>query len=82
MANFCELCAKQTIAGRRIRHHHSIGWKYRAPRKTRVFKPNLRPAKLFIDDNTRPVTMTVCMKCYKKLRKDSAPVVAEAKVEA
>jgi len=71
MANYCELCAKQTMAGRHIRHAHSIGWKYRAPKKPRIFKPNLRKVKLYVENNDRPVTVTVCMKCYKKLRKDA-----------
>lgn len=69
MAKVCELCGKQTVAGRRIRHAHSIGWKYRAPRSLRTFKPNLRKVKLLTTEGKVKKT-TVCMKCYKRLRKD------------
>lgn len=77
MANYCELCAKQTMAGRHIRHAHSIGWLYRAPKKPRVFKANLRKIQLYNDDGSKAFKATVCMKCYKKLRKE-----AEAESEA
>ena len=66
MAKVCELCGKSTVAGQRIQHHHSIGWKYKAPRSKRKFKPNLRKAKVNIDGKEKKIT--VCMKCYKKLR--------------
>lgn len=81
MSKICELCSKQTIAGRRIRHHHSIGWKYRAPRKTRVFRPNLRSVKLYVNDTNTAITATVCMKCYKKLRKESEAAHVESHTE-
>jgi large subunit ribosomal protein L28 len=69
MAKVCELCEKSTVAGRRIQHHHSIGWKYKAPRSRRTFKPNLRNIKV---DNAGDVqTITVCMKCYKRLQKEA-----------
>ncbi|OGC36350.1 hypothetical protein A3K02_00905 [candidate division WS6 bacterium RIFOXYD1_FULL_33_8] len=69
MAKVCELCEKSTVAGRRIQHHHSIGWRFKAPRSTRVFKPNLRKIKVEIDGDV--VTVNTCMKCYKRLQKDS-----------
>lgn len=75
MAKICELCGKSTIAGGRIQHHHSIQWRFKAPRTTRVFKPNLRKIKVDIDGKVQ--TLTVCMKCYKRMRKDQ-PEVAEA----
>lgn len=69
MAKVCELCGKSTIAGRNIQHHHSIGWKYKAPRSTRTFKPNLKKIKVDVDGDVRSIY--VCMKCYKKLNKEA-----------
>lgn len=79
MARYCELCGKQTMAGRHVRHAHSIGWKFRAPKKPRTFKPNLRNAKV-VDGEGKVSKVTVCMKCYKRLQKDQAD--AEAKIMA
>lgn len=66
MSKVCEICAKATTAGKRIQHHHSIGWRFKAPRTNRVFKPNLRSVDLDVEG--KKVKATVCMKCYKKLR--------------
>lgn len=30
------------MSGRHVRNTHSIGWKYRAPKKCRVFKVNMQ----------------------------------------
>lgn len=77
MAKVCEICGKSTVAGRRIQHHHSIGWRFRAPRKTRQFKPNLRSIMVEIDGKETKVS--TCMKCYKRLRKEQ-PEVFESQV--
>ena len=69
MAKVCELCGKSTTAGRRIQHHHSIGWRYKAPRSKRVFKPNLRKIKVDIEGDVKSIY--TCMKCYKKLKAES-----------
>jgi large subunit ribosomal protein L28 len=69
MAKVCELCGKSTIAGKRIQHHHSIGWKYKAPRSVRTFKPNLRKLKVNVEGNSKRID--VCMKCYKRLKLES-----------
>ena len=69
MAKECFLCGKSTVAGRNIQHHHSIGWRFKAPKTTRQFKPNLRNVDIEIDGKT--VKVPVCMKCYKKLRKEA-----------
>lgn len=68
MAKTCELCKKTTISGNRIQHKHSIGWRYKAPKTKRGFKPNLRSASVDIDGT--PTKVNVCMKCYKLLRKE------------
>lgn len=82
MARQCEICGKSTIAGKRIQHHHSIGWRFKAPKKNRVFKPNVRNIKAEV--NGKVQSISVCMKCYKRLRKEdsvasSAPKAVEAK---
>jgi len=68
MSKECILCGKSTVAGRNIQHHHSIGWRFKAPRTTRQFKPNIRKVKMEVDGKTRKVS--ICMKCYKKMRKE------------
>lgn len=64
----CAICEKQDMAGRRIQHHHSVGWRFKAPRSLRVFKTNMR--KVDINVNNTVVRANVCMKCYKKLKKE------------
>lgn len=66
MAKSCELCAKSTISGNRIQHKHSVGWRYKAPKTKRTFKPNLREIAVEVDGVSSKID--VCMKCYKKLR--------------
>lgn len=69
MAKECFLCGKSTVAGRNIQHHHSIGWRFKAPRTTKQFKPNLRNVDIEVDG--KMVKVPVCMKCYKRLRKEA-----------
>lgn len=70
MSKVCEICGKSTISGNRIQHKHSIGWRYKAPKTKREFKPNLRTVEVMVNGSNAPVKMSVCMKCYKKLRKE------------
>ena len=64
MSMRCDLCGKKTMHGHSIKHHHSKGWKYRAPNTKRTWKPNLRKVKIHLDGTVSVVTM--CMACYKK----------------
>lgn len=64
----CDFSGKSVIAGRRIQHHHSQIAKFRAPRSTRVFKPNIREIKV-LDSSGKEVKVNIAMKYYKKLRK-------------
>ncbi len=68
MSKICEICGKSTVAGNRIQHKHSVGWRYKAPKSKRKFKPNLKNIDLELDGAT--VRVSSCMKCYKKLRKE------------
>ena len=69
MSKVCEICAKNTISGNRIQHKHSVGWRYKAHKTKRQFKPNLRTIDVEVDGV--PTRATVCMKCYKRLRKNA-----------
>ncbi len=69
MSKICEICTKSTVAGNRIQHKHSVGWRYKAPKTKRQFKPNLRVVEVEIDGV--PAKLHACMKCYKKLKKES-----------
>ena len=68
MSKVCYICGKSTVAGKNIQHKHSEGWRYKAPKTNRTFKPNLKKIKLDVDGKL--MNVTVCMKCYKKLRKE------------
>ena len=61
----CELCGKGTVIGVDSTHKYGGGWARRAKRMPRVWKPNLRKAKIKLPNGTVK-KMTVCMKCYKK----------------
>ncbi len=74
MAKYCEICEKQTVAGHRIQHHHSIQWRFKAPKSNRAFKPNLKKVDLDVDGKI--MKATICMKCYKKLRKEAEVAAA------
>jgi len=69
MAKICELCGKSTVSGNRIQHKHSVGWRYKAPKTKRVFRPNLR--SINVDIEGTPTKVDVCMKCYKQLKEES-----------
>lgn len=64
----CAICGKGRIAGRRIQHHHSIQWRFKAPKTPRVFKPNLKEIDLEV--NGEVVRAHVCMKCLKRMKKE------------
>lgn len=75
MSKVCEICGKSTVAGNRIQHKHSIGWRYKAPKSKRQFKPNLRKIEVEIENSPQPTRISVCMKCYKRLRKEQEETV-------
>lgn len=63
----CEFCGKSKQFGRYIRHKHSIGWALRAPKKPRVFNPNVQKTKIMIDGSMRSVK--ICTRCLRTLQK-------------
>lgn len=70
MSKICEICGKSTASGNRIQHKHAGGWRYKAPKTKRTFMPNLK--KISVEVDGMPSKLTACMKCYKRLRKESS----------
>lgn len=69
MSKVCDICQKSTVSGNRIQHKHSIGWRYKAPKTKRQFRPNLRSVEVEHEGAIKKIS--VCMKCYKRLRKEA-----------
>jgi len=67
MAARCDICGKGTITGHNVSHSNR--------RTKRIFKANLRKVRI-IDEKGRKKTIKVCMKCYKRLRKEGKVVFA------
>jgi large subunit ribosomal protein L28 len=63
MANSCAICGKEAQHGQYIRHPHSGAWATRAPRKKRLFRPNLQTVRLQIGGVAKRTK--VCAKCIK-----------------
>lgn len=63
MAKICAICEKGSMAGRNIRNQHSVGWRYRAPRTIRLFKPNLQTVRMQVNGEVKKAN--VCTKCIK-----------------
>ena len=69
----CSICGKATTFGRLIRHKHSGIWEKEAPKKSRLYKANLKIRKV---DGQRT---SVCTKCIKKLAHPRKVRVAKPK---
>ena len=63
----CDYCGKSKMFGRDIRHKHSIGWALRAPKKSRVFKPNVQKTRVMVNGAARRVN--ICTRCLRTLQK-------------
>ena len=68
MARKCDVTGKKTIIGAKRKHKHSEGWKFRAQKTSRTWKPNLRKATIVEDGKKKQVRVSV--KAYKKLAKE------------
>ena len=67
MATRCEVCGKGTVIGRNIRSNVSQGWLLRAPKKSRTFKANVRPATILVKG--QPTRVDICTRCLRTLAK-------------
>ena len=69
--SICYHCGKGVIHGRSHTHHRGVAggrWKKRAPKTQRVFKPNLQ--KFQILEDGEEISVKLCTKCVKRVRKD------------
>ncbi|OGK19335.1 hypothetical protein A3G67_00320 [Candidatus Roizmanbacteria bacterium RIFCSPLOWO2_12_FULL_40_12] len=67
----CYHCGKGILLGRSHTHHRGVAggrWKKRAPKTQRLFRPNLQ--KVQILENGKKLTVKVCSKCIKRVKKD------------
>lgn len=71
----CELCGKGVVIGKDGTYRHGGRWARRAPKVRRVWKPNLRVAKVTIGGQTK--RMRICTKCLKKVKAKITPKVAQ-----
>ncbi len=62
-AGKCDVCEKQTMFGRNIRHKHSGNWERKAPRTNRTFKANVQKRTLVIENI--PIRLNVCTRCLR-----------------
>jgi large subunit ribosomal protein L28 len=46
MARVCQVSGKKANNAKHIRHRHSGQWKFRAPKKNRLQKPNLKSVRI------------------------------------
>lgn len=67
MASVCEVCDKRPSFGRNIRHKHSGRWRRKAPRTSRMFKPNVQ--RLRFIENGKMVRKNVCTSCLRTVLK-------------
>jgi large subunit ribosomal protein L28 len=63
----CEFCGKSKQFGNYIRHAHSVAWARRAPKKNRVFNPNVQKTKIMVNGAMRSVK--ICTRCMRTMQK-------------
>jgi len=67
----CFYCDKGVLYGRTHTHHRGVAggrWKKRAPKKQRIFEPNLQKMDIMEDGEVKRVRL--CTRCLKKIKKD------------
>lgn len=70
MSYICDICGKETVAGRSIQHKRGVAgkrWRKRAQRTLRTFAPNLQAKTVKI--NGEVYKMKLCTKCIKRIKK-------------
>ena len=70
---FCYHCGKGGLWGRSHTHHRGVAggqWKKKAPKTTRLFRPNLQNIEIIEDEEIKRVRL--CTKCIKRIKKDIA----------
>ncbi len=67
----CYHCEKTIVFGRTHTHHRGVAggrWKKRAPKKQKIFEPNLQPIHIMLDGKDKRIKL--CTKCIKRIYKD------------
>ena len=68
----CYHCGKRTQFGRSYTHRKGVAggrWKKRAPATRRIFRVNLQPVRILIEDG-KVKRVKICSKCLKRVKKD------------
>lgn len=63
MAKVCQVSGKKSNNAKHIRNTHSVGWRYKAPKKNRTQAPNLQTVRVKTPHGT--VKMTVATSVLK-----------------
>ena len=67
----CDVCDKRTMFGRNIRHQtRGSRWVRKAPRTSRLFKPNVHKKRMLVDGRMKRVN--ICTRCLRTAMKISA----------
>ena len=66
----CDVCNKQTMFGRHIRHTHGGRWERKAVHKSRTFKPNVKKHRIYVGGSW--LRLNICTRCLRTLVKDAA----------
>ncbi len=57
MAKVCQVSGKKGNNAKHIRNQHSVGWRYKAPKKNRVQLPNLQTVRVKTPHGTVKLTV-------------------------
>ena len=84
MTKFCFICQKTAVTGGNRKHRRGSSggggaWRFKSQRTLRSWKPNLRP--ITINENGTVSRELICMKCYKRLRKEEKTMFVPAAVQ-
>ncbi len=64
----CDVCLKQTMFGRHIRHTHGGRWERKAVHKSRKFRPNVAKHRVFVAGAF--LRLNLCTRCLRTISKN------------
>jgi len=79
----CFLCGKGIEIGKQHKHHPGVAggrWKKRAPKTTKIFKPNLHVAHILIGNVKKRVRL--CTKCLRMVKRTRLEASAKAQPQS
>ncbi len=71
----CDRCGKGVTIGKSGAHRYGGGWAMRAPKKSRIWKPNLHNFR--VGDSGRSKVMKFCTKCLRKVKEETKKLLAK-----